>query len=263
MEQFLKSVEGQRIVKTIFVVLAILVAFLALKTVSLVKEISYPNPASNTISVSGTGEATSVPDIATFSFSVSKDSQNVADAQKFVTDKIGSIIPALKEMGIEEKDIKTTDYNVYPKYTYETAICRNGYCPPGRQVADGYTVSQSVSVKVRKTEDAGKALGLVGEKGATSISGLSLTLDDPNAPMNEARLKAIENAKSKAEVLAKSLGVRIVRVTSYFENGGQQPMYAYDKAVMGMGGSEPAVAPVVPTGQNTVTSNVTVVFEIR
>jgi uncharacterized protein len=266
MEQFFKSPEGKRIVKSIFVVLALVIAFLALKAVALVKEINYPNPPSNTISVSGTGEATSVPDIATFSFTVSKDSKNVADAQKSVNDKIADILPALKDMGIEDKDIKTTDYNVYPKYKYESAVCTSGYCPPGRQIADGYTVSQSVTVKVRKTEDAGKALGLVGEKGATNISGLSLTLDDPNAPMNEARLKAIENAKSKADILAKSLGVRIVRVTSYFENGGVQPMYAYDKVAMGMGGAEPAMqsaSPVVPTGQNTVTSNVTVVFEIR
>lgn len=266
MDTFFSSKDGKNIVKAVLGVLALLIAFLALQTITLIKSVNQPTPPSNTISVTGTGEATSVPDIATFSFSVAEDSKNVADAQKIVTDKIDAILKALKDMGIEDKDIKTTDYSVYPKYTYESVPCRDGICPPGRQINDGYTVSQSVSVKVRKTEDAGKALGIAGENGATNISGLSLTLDDPDQPMNEARLQAIDDAREKADALARRLGVRIVRVVSYYENGGMPyPIYA-EKMAYGMGGDarvQTASAPTISPGQNKVISNVSVTYEIR
>ena len=120
-------------------------------------------------------------------------------------------LDGLKELGIEQKDIKTTDYTVWPKYTYESTICLPAYCPPSKQVPDGYTANHSVSVKVRKVKDAGRALALAGEKGATEISGISFTVDDPDKTLNEARAKAIADAKSKAKLLSKELGVRLVR----------------------------------------------------
>ncbi len=212
MNEFWNSVEGKRLAKSLFAALAILTAFLALKVVAAVKDLNYPSPVYNTISVSGTGETSSTPDVATFSFSVSADAKAVSDAQASVTAKTDAILSGLKSLGIEDKDIQTTDYSVYPKYVYQQIACLPGIvCQPSRQIPDGYTVSESVSVKVRKTEDAGKALSLAGDKGATNISSLSLTLDDPQAPLNAARLKAIDNAKSKAEELARRLGVHLGR----------------------------------------------------
>ncbi len=265
MNEFWNTWDMKRVYKWGTIVLMALALFLALEALSVIKNLRHNNPPTNVISVSGTGEATSVPDIATFSFTVSEDAKNVADAQKSVTAKTDTITAALKELGIEEKDIKTTDYNVNPKYVYQQASCVNGYCGPGRQIADGYTVSNTISVKVRNTENSGKALSIAGEKGAMNVSGLSLTLDDPSEPENEARLKAIDNAREKAEVLADRLGVDLVRIVSYYENSSPypMPMYAgYDKAMNGAATSQ-ASAPSVSLGQNTVTSNVTVSYEIR
>ena len=256
--------EVQKILKWVWVVLIVLTAFLAVKTFGALKDLRDINPAYNSISVSGVGEAVSVPDIATFSFTVSADAPEVSDAQKSVTEKMEVILTELKSLGIEEKDIKTTDYSVWPKYTYEPTVCSSAFCPPSRQVPNGYTANHSVSIKIRKTQDAGKALALVGAKGATGLSGISFTVDDPEKILDEARSKAITDAKDKAKVLSRELGVRLVRVVSFYDNtgGGPTPYYAE-----GMGAdsikTSTLPAPTIPIGENKVTVNVTVTYEIR
>ena len=119
--------------------------------------------------------------------------------------------------------------------------------------------------KVRDTAQAGDLLAGVGGKGATEVSGLTFTFDDPNVLQDEARDEAIADAKEKAKVLAKQLGVRLVRVVSFSENGNYPGPIYYDKAVMssGMGGAEDARAPEISVGQNKVTSSVSVTYEIR
>lgn len=254
----------KKILKWSQIVLIVLAIFLGAKILGVLKDLRDVNPAYNSISVNGEGEAVSIPDIATFSFTISADAKIVSDAQAQVTKKMDTVLSKLKSLGIEDKDIKTTDYSVWPKYTYEPMICSPTYCPPSRQVQDGYTASHSISVKIRKTEDAGKALSVVGDNGATNISGISFTVDDPEKIVNEARAEAIKDAKDKAKVLSKELGVRLVRVVSFYDNngGGVMPYYAE-----GLGGdavkSMAAPAPTIPTGENKVKANVTIVYEIR
>lgn len=257
--------EIQKILKWAWVVLIILAAFLAVETLGALKGLRGINPAYNSISVTGVGEAVTVPDVATFSFTVSADAETVSEAQEQVTTKTDAVLTKLKELEVEEKDIKTTDYSIWPKYTYTQAVCSPAYCPPGRQVADGYTVSHNISVKIRNTKDAGKALALVGENGATGLSGISFTTDDPDQVINEARAKAIENTKEKAQMLAKELGVRLVRVVSFYDNTGDRPMPYYGE---GMGGdmmvkSSTVSIPEIPVGENKTTISVTVTYEIR
>lgn len=256
--------EFQKILKWGRVVIIVLAVFLAVEALGALKDLKGVNPAYNSISVTGEGEMVSIPDVATFSFSVSADAKVVSDAQEEVTTKMDAILLELEALGIEEKDIKTTDYSIWPKYTYQPTVCSPTYCPPGKQVEDGYTVSHSVYVKIRKTEDAGKALALVGDKGATNLSGISFAVDDPEKLLDEARALAIKDAKEKAKVLSKELGVRLVRVVSFYDNtGGGIPYYAE-----GMGGdmmvkSSAAPAPTIPIGENKSMVNVTVVYEIR
>lgn len=257
--------ETQKVLKWAQVTLVVLALFLAVETLGALKDLRNIDPVFNSISVSGEGEIISVPDLATFSFTFSADAKIASDAQNQVTKKMDAIITGLESLGIEEKDIKTTDYSIWPKYTYQPTVCSPNYCPPGRQVEDGYTVSHSISVKIRKTEDAGKALALVGEKGATGLSSISFTVDDPEKILDEARAKAIADAKNKAEVLSKELGVRLVRVVSFYDNTGGGPMPYYAE---GMGGdmmvkTSVAPAPTLPTGENKTVVSVTVVYEIR
>lgn len=248
------------------IVLMILAVFLGLQALSLVREMGAVKPH-NAISVTGEGEAFAVPDVATFTFSVSADANSVSAAQTSVTTKADAVITALKEMGIDEKDIKTLDYSVWPKYAYTNSsmpcIPERGCPPVGRQIPDGFTASHTVLVKVRKTDEAGKALAIVGDNGATNISSLSFNQDEPEKVLDKARAEAIADAREKAETLSKNLGVRLVRVTAYQENsGGYYPKPAHE---MGMGGDTRArsVAPTLPVGENKVTVSVTVTYEIR
>ena len=222
------------------------------------------NPT-NTIAVTGDGEIFAIPDTAEFSVTVSEDAKDVQTAQAAATKKGNDIVAYIKSQGVEDKDIKTTDYSVNPKYSYTSAACtNNGYCPPGKQVLDGYTVSQTLQVKVRDTTKAGAILSGVGTKGASNVSGISFTVADQNMLESQARAKAITDAKAKADVLAGQLGVSIVRVVSFNENN-SYPMYAAKAMDMRASGAmnEAAPAPELPVGQNKITSSVSVTYEIR
>lgn len=248
------------------IALILLAVFLGVSALAGLKDLKNPNPVYNAITVNGEGEAFAVPDIASFTFSVSTDAKTVAEAQAGVTEKMDAILAALKGLGIEEKDIKTSDYSVYPKYTYSSQPCSPNFCPPSKQTQDGYTASHSVSVKVRETEKAGPALSVAGEKGATNLSSISFTVDDQDKIVAEARAEAIKDAKEKAEMLAEELGVKLVRVMGYSDNqgGGPMPYYA-ERSTIGMGGSDmvQAKAPNLPSGENKVNVSVSVTYEIR
>lgn len=243
------------------IVLIVLVAFLVVETLGGLKSLRNTDPAYNSITVNGMGEAFAVPDLATFSFSVSADADTVAGAQAQVTTKMDSILASLKDLGIDEKDIKTTDYSVYPKYVYNQIYCITVPCP-GRQVQDGYTANHSVTVKVRNTDKAGEALSAAGDSGATNLSGISFTVDDPDQVTKEARDLAIKDARQKAKDLSKQLGVKLVRVVSYGDNtnGGYLP---YGEAMGGDMRVSSAKAPTLPTGENKVSVSVSVTYEIR
>ncbi len=217
------------------------------------------NKIVNTITVSGTGEVIVKPDMATVSFGVVKLSADVTTAQTESATKMEAILQVLKDNGVEDKDIKTTNYNIYPKYEYQNYVSY----PYGKQVMVGYEVSQTVSVKIRDLSTAGAILAGVGKAGATDISGLNFTVDDEDSIKDQARDLAIKDAKAQAKVLAKSLGVRLIRITSYTEGGVYPVYYGLEKATaMGIGGGE-TDAPPVPTGENTITSNISITYEIR
>jgi uncharacterized protein YggE len=218
------------------------------------------NKVINTITVSGTGEIVVKPDIATVSFGVTAENLDVAKAQTESATKINNIIAFLKTKGVEEKDIKTTNYSIYPRYNYVGATTYYPYT--GRQVLAAYVISQNIEVKIRNIADAGAVLTGVGEFGVTDVSGLTFTVDNQDAVKDQARDLAITDAKAQAKVLANGLGVKLVKITSFSEGGNYPVYYAMDKAaVSGMGGG--VVAPQIPTGENKITSTVSVTYEIR
>ncbi len=270
----LDSVSKKRLFNAVLTMVVLLAAFLGIKALSSLKELSYIGKGvypSNVISVNGTGEVLAVPDVASFSFSVIEEGKTVKEAQDKATKKINSIVDAVKALGVEEKDIKTTGYNSYPKYDYQQTVCTMqypNYCPPGKQILTGYEVTQSITVKVRDTEKAGDALTKVGELGAGNISGLDFVVDDLEKVRAEAREKAVNDAKAKAKILSKTLGVKLDTIVNFYENGdGAYPiMYrsemSADTKVMNMAGSA-SVAPSLPTGENKIVSNVTITYEVR
>ncbi len=216
------------------------------------------------ITVQGEGEIMARPDIGEFSFSVMAEGANAAEAQQKSAESMNAVLAFLKDSGVEERDIKTANYYLNPKYRYESTICTAMYCPPSNPVIDGYEVSQTVTVKVRDLAKSGDLISGVGDKGATNLSGLSFTIDDESELKAEARAQAIADAKEKAEKLAEDLDVRIVRMTGYWEDqGGYYPMY--DRAYGGadMMNESSAMSPEMPIGENTIRSTISITYEVR
>jgi uncharacterized protein YggE len=240
----------------------------AAKTIKEFKYVGSGTTATNVITVSGEGEVFAVPDLATFSVTVTEEAKEVKDAQKVATKKMNAIIEYLKDQGVEEKDIKTTSYNVYPKYEWITESCARGPgypCGGGKQELAGFEVSQTLDVKVRDTEKAGDILSGVGSRGVQNVSGLSFTIDEEDKLKAEAREKAIDDAEEKANELADQLGVSLVRIVGFSENG-DQPVYYKREMLMAADtemSSAAAPAPQLPTGENKISSNVTITYEIQ
>jgi len=217
-----------------------------------------------TISVTGEGEVLAVPDIGQFSFSVNASGEDAATAQEKSGTKINDILAYLKEAGVEDKDIKTQNYSMYPRWRYEERVCAfNSYCPPGERVENGFEVSQSVSVKVRDTEQAGAIIAGVGDKGATNISSLNFTIDDVDALKAEAREMAIKDAQDKASVLAAQLGVKVNRIVSYYEDEGYSYKAYAETRAFSLGSADDGFeGPSLPVGEDSTTARVTITYEV-
>ncbi len=258
--------EDTKIRRGIAITLTILSLFLLAKFVGEVKAFkyigSYPSGQS-VISVSGKGEVVGIPDVAIFSFGVTEESLIVNEAQDEAAKSINAIIAYLKANGVSEKDITTSGYNIYPRYEYGTA--GSVYpIPNGKQKLAAYVVAQTVTVKVRKLENAGKLLAGIGEQGATDISGLTFDFDKRDVLAKEARDKAIKEARTEADKLAKSLGVDLVRIISYNDNGNYYPMYAKTMSAEAYGrGGDASTVPSIPVGEDKIISNVTITYEVK
>jgi uncharacterized protein len=249
-------------------VLVLLGLFLAAKSLAEIAQFRYIGSGiapMNLVTVSGEGEVLMVPDTAEFTFSVVERKASVAAAQEAAAQKINEIIPYLKGAGVDEKNIKTVGYNVYPQYEWQQAACTTISCPPGRQILNGYEVRQTVTVEVSDTAKAGELLSGVGELGASEVSSLTFTVEDDEVLRDDARAQAIADAKEKADSLAEELGVKLVRIVSFNEsNGGYPPMPYYGDMGRGGVGLEAAkTAPMLPMGENKVISNVSITYEIR
>lgn len=237
-------------------------SFLLTKTIKVIDgDAQYPN----TISVTGTSEVVSIPDIATFNFSVIETSENVSSAQSMATEKTNKILDFISESGIEEKDIKTTNYNIYPKYEWIQPVCFSEFnCPRGENKLVGYEVNQTIHVKVRDTEKAGDILSGIGNLEVSNVSGLNFEIDDEESLQDEARTKAIENAKEKAKQLVKDLDVKLGDVVGFSEDMGYDQMYrTMESSAYGMGGDSIKSSPSIPTGENTISRTVYITYEIE
>jgi uncharacterized protein len=240
-------------------------------TYSTLKGARYMYNGPLTISVVGTGEVNAVPDLAVISYTLEAKDKDAILAQNKVAETEKSIKQFLMGLGIEEKDITTTNVYSGPWYEEQPALgvpCdRFGYCPPYSSEIVGQQVSQSATVKVRDREKVGEILSGVGSRGAMNVSGPSFTIDDPKAYKLEARTAAIDDAKTQAEALAEKLDARIIRMVGFYEQdmgGGPMPYRGYGGDMMVK--SEAAVAPInaeISAGEHTITSSVSITYEIR
>jgi hypothetical protein len=211
----------------------------------------------DTITIQGNGKVTAKPDIALINLGVTTEGVSVKDIQTKNTNKMNAIIAALKAMDITSKDIQTSNYSIYSRYDWKD----------GRQMILGYTVSQDIAVKIRNLDSIGDVLAKAGELGMNQTGGVSFTIDEPEALREDARAKAIEDAKKKAEQLASKLGLHIVKVVTFTEGfqGNGFPMATPMLKTMSDGGrgGEAVPSPDIQSGSLDVVSDVSVTFEVR
>ena len=224
-------------------------------------------PSKRTFNVSGEGKAVAIPDIARLTFSViTEGGKNLSDLQKDNTTKMNAITDFLKGKKIDPKDIQTQSYSVNPRYQYfncnpPKAGDESSVCPPPE--INGYTISQTVLVKIRNLDSIGDIISGSVEKGANNISGPEFTIDDPTLLERNALTEAIAKAKEKAAQLSGAAGYRIGKLISISEESDRPSTYPMT-ASYGIGGAaEMKAAPSIQAGSQEVRVNVTLTYEIE
>lgn len=206
--------------------------------------------------VTGEGKATAVPDIAKISAGIQDSGASLSQVQTSVNKKSQTLVAALKKLGVEDKDIKTTAYNISPQQNFQSN-------PP---VITGYQVSISYEITLRKIDTVNDALAAVTAAGANLVGGVTFDLSDEAElkALDAARTDAVTKAKNNAESLAKASGVTLGKIINVSENQTgaiRPPVFAADKAV-GLGAG-PAPAPNVTPGTTEIDVSVSLSYEVR
>lgn len=238
----------------VVIVAVIVIALFVVKTF----DISYPltvinSTKSSELAVVGEGKLDVTPDTAYIDAGITVDNRaTVAAVQQTINTVNNDIIEALRGLGIEKSDIKTSNYSVYPNYNYDNNV----------NTINGYNGNATIEVKVRSIEMVSQVIEEVTAAGANQIQGVRFVIDKPEDFREQVREMAIKNAKEQAEKLAKDLGINLGKITNIVESTPQTgivyPMY--DRAMEGVGGGG---APIVEQGTQTLTSVVTLYFEKR
>lgn len=232
-------------------------AFLFIKFMPAIPTSSVVTQKTDLFTVSGTGKVTVVPDTAIIDMGITSSKPSVKDAQNQANTTISAVTKALKGLGIEDKDIKTSNYSIYPQYDYQSGSATR---------ITSYQVTANITVVVRDLEKANQAIDLATSNGANSIGGIQLTVAEEKQKelVEEARNQAVEEAKTKAESLAKAAGITLGRVVNVQESGANPivPMMARDSVKLeGMGGGG---APTeIQAGSTDISSSVTLFYETR
>ena len=170
--------------------------------------------AGTRLDISATGTVSRVPDLAIISAGVVTKSVTATGAISDNAARMERVRAALRRAGIADKDIQTSSISLNPDYRYENNQ------PP---VLTGYQASNNVSIKFRDIRNSGKILDALVAEGANQINGPSLTIDKPETAYDEARVRAIAAGRARAELYARALGMRVVRLVAVSEGGANYP----------------------------------------
>jgi uncharacterized protein YggE len=226
------------------------------------------------ITVSGEGRAYAKPDIATISFGAHTEAPKSQDAVNQNNAIMNKVIEEIKKLGVEDKDIQTTSYNLQPVYDYgvRTMPAVQGsagvaisypYPGAGTQVLRGYALDQQIQVKIRNFDNINAVLDVAGKNGANTIGSLMFTVDDMEKIKAEAREKAIKQAKEKASSMFKEAGLRGATLVNISEGYGYYPMYGVGGALEKASDATPAPVPNVQPGQMEIPITITLTYRVR
>lgn len=208
------------------------------------------------ITVSAEGQAFAKPDIALAKVGVTTEGWEVKKVVKENTEKMNAVLEEIKKLGIEEKDIQTTRYNLSPRYEW---------LKEGERIFKGYVLEQEVMVKIRNLEKIGEVMEKITEKGANLIGELSFSIDDPESIREKAREEGIVKAKAKAEKIAQQTGIRLKRLINIYEDYYSYPAYqALPLYTEGLGGEgEVKAPPEIQPGEQEVRVRINLVYQIK
>ena len=232
--------------------IALLLGLIAIVLVAILRDriVNYPR---REISVAGQGRIFVKPDIAQVTLAVNVfKKRTAAEAVKESAEKINKILAKIRELGIDDKDIQTTTYNLNPEYESSS----------GKSSIAGYTLNQQIKIKVRNLENVGKVIEATVGEGANQIGNVEFVVDDLEKLRGIARAKAIEQAKEKAKTMAALSEIKLGKVVGLWENTPSIPgPYPFE----GMGGGEVSFKgiPALPQGQNEIIVEVTLNYEVK
>lgn len=207
--------------------------------------------------VSAEGKVAVAPDIAKISVGIEESGTSLRTVQEAVNKKSKALVDQIKKLGVDEKDIKTTSYNVYPQNDYSAN-------PPK---ITGYRVSTDYQINVKDFDKINDLMVVATNSGANVVGGVSFEISDvlKEEKLNEARAEASKKAKAKAQGLAKAANITLGKIINISESEGvdyPRP-YLMDKAIPNAGGGAPVTAPDIQPGQTDLTITVSLSFEIR
>jgi uncharacterized protein YggE len=211
-----------------------------------------PATTTRTLSVSGSAQASLNPDIAYINIGVHSENADAKEAVASNNATTQAVANALKAAGVEEKDIHTVNFSIYPQ---------DEYSPEGQKIGTKYMVDNTVYVTLRDLAKIGDVLGEAVNAGANSINGIQFDIADKTPYLSEARTAAVDNAYLQAQELAKAAGVELGSVQSISYYNSYAVPAPLDMKGLGMGGA--AMSVPVSAGQLTITVEVNVVYEIK
>ena len=209
--------------------------------------------AGTRLDISATGEVTRVPDLAIISAGVITRSATASGAIQEAATRMARVRDALKRAGIADRDIQTSNISLNPQYSYVKDQ------PPK---LNGYSASNQLNVRFHDIANTGKILDALVAEGANQINGPNLTIERPEAALDEARTKAVASGRARAELYARSLGLRVVRVVSVSESGGFAPPPPMPPMVMMAARGERDQTAIDP-GEQKLQVNVSMTFELQ
>lgn len=242
--------------KTLLIVIASLLVLSIVATGVLIfdragSRASSTNTIVNTISVSSSGSITVLPDVGYISLGVDTENADVKKAEDENSKIMNAIIMAMGKLGVEETDIKTTNYSIYPRYRdYED------------EKPMSYTVNSTVQITVKNIEDISDVIDAAINAGANRTNNIRFDVLDRDASYNLALQDAIANAKSRAEVIADAAGVKIVSVVTVNENGSAPSVFYGERAKSVSMDMDESFAPAISTGDMEITASVSITYEV-
>lgn len=209
--------------------------------------------ASQLLSVAATAKAESVPDLAIVTVGVVSEGLTAQVIKDQSSNKMNQVISFIKQAGIEDKDIKTSQFYIAPKYSYNNQ----------QQTVVGYQANQTITVKVRNVDKSSQQLETLVDgavmHGANQIQGIDFSFENNEALVQNARKQAIDKAVANAQQIAETAGLKLGRIVNVITSASDNPRLMFSQNVA----LAKSTSPQIELGTQEVFETVTVVFAIR